>query len=887
MKPHAPGTSKYLQQITFMKTPCRFRRFVQLLAVGGLLAVACNTNATVIVQGSGSSYVAFEGDTTGTIIAGTPESWVSTNEPTASAGTALYADGTNSTGNSPHSFAQYSVRFATAGTYYLYYRWRADPARTAGDAFTANSFQVANTFGAFSTPGDLTPFHVAASNGGSAPTDNVFDWSREADTAIYTVTPTDVSSATPLIFTIGTREAGMTIDRFVFSTEAALTDAQLDALANSGTTPTAPQLARAVGSAALNAVTVTFTRPLAAASVSAANFAINNGLTVSSATVDIDDARIVQLTTSAQAQGTSYTITVNGVTDTSGTPIAPNSTINFTAWRITAGWALKEIYFGITGTTVADLTAAPNYPAKPDRVQWVKGFQLNQDPLTDNYGARLTAFFNPQTTGNYEFFINDDDEAELQLSTDPSEANLASLGVSPLTAPPFAEPPFATSPGSLTSGQRYLLRGLLKQGGGDVYLNVAARLQGSGTPPASLPVLGGNLISAFVNPDIGNVTFTQQPTNITTTAGSRARFAVKVTANESPIYYQWRANGTDIPGATRSVYTTPVLTTGDSGKTYTCVVSVAGKDTLSSSATLTVGSGVPSNLQPYLGLNFVGGGTFGGDALSNVDVAGVVMQENWNNLNGFAFDPVATPITLVDASGVNTPVTLTATATEVWYTGTRAVGDADGALLQGFINAQALTDPVIFTLNNVPTATYNVLVYSIGFDFTPNYFQGYSVTGSGAYPTYHGKAETGLNFINNPAFRRMVNQTPGSADTGNYVQFDNVSPAADGSLVVSVTWEPADPGISNGHQPAINAIQLIKVLPITQQPTLGATKGAQAGTLTISWPASAAGFRLESSAALGSQASWTTVSGSPNPITGAGSLNVTISGNTQFYRLRQ
>jgi hypothetical protein len=678
----------------------------------------------------------------------------------------------------------------------------------------------------------------------------------------------------------------MTIDRFVFSTEAALTDAQLDALPNSGTTPTAPQLAGAVGSATLDTVTVTFTRPLDAASVSASDFTANNGLTVNNSVVDVDDARIVRLTTTAQTQATVYTVTVNGVTDTSGTPVAPNSTINFTAWRLAAGWALKEIYFGITGTTVADLTGATNYPAKPDRVQWVKGFQLNQDPLTDNYGARLTAFFNPQKSGNYEFFINNDDEAELQLSIDQSEANLASLGISPLTTPPFAEPPFAASSGSLTSGQRHLLRGLLKQGGGDVYLNVAARLQGSGTPPASLPVLGGNLISAFVNPDIGNVTFTQQPANVTTTAGSRARFAVKVTANESPIYYQWRANGTDIPGATRSVYTTPVLTTGDS-KTYTCAVSVAGKDTVSNSATLTVGSGVPSNLQPYLGLNFVGGGTFGGDALSTVDVAGVVQQENWNNLNGFAFDPVATPIPLVDAAGVSAPVTLTATAMEVWYTGTRAVGDADGALMQGFINAQALTDPVIFTLSNVPAGTYNVLVYSTGFDFTPNYFQGYSITGNGAYPTFHGKAETGLNFINNPAYRRMVNQTPGNADTGNYVQFDNVSPATDGSLVISVSWEPADPGISNGHQPAINAIQLVKVLPVTQQPTLGAAKGAQAGTLTISWPASAAGFLLESSSALGSQASWTTVSGSPNPIAGAGSLNITISGNTQFYRLHK
>src|SRR6185503_12081328 len=75
--------------------------------------------------------------------------------------------------------------------------------------------------------------HVSGSNAGSAPTDNVFDWTREADTATYEVGQAQLG--TPLIFTIGTREAGMTFDRFIFSTDGNLTDAQLDALINSDT----------------------------------------------------------------------------------------------------------------------------------------------------------------------------------------------------------------------------------------------------------------------------------------------------------------------------------------------------------------------------------------------------------------------------------------------------------------------------------------------------------------------------------------------------------------------------------------------------------------------------------------------------------------------------
>jgi hypothetical protein len=847
-----------------------------------------NTDTDQVIQDPGTTFTAFEADgVKATLIAGTPESWVSTNDATASGGTTLYASGTNSTGTSPHSFAQYSIKFAAQGSYFLYYRWRADPARTGNDAFTANSAQIANTFGAFSTPGDLTPFHVSASNPpSSAPTDNVYSWTREADGTEYIVGATEVAG--PVVFTLGTREAGMMIDRLVFSTEPALTGPQLDALANSGVQAVAPQIKSAVASVALTTLTVSFTRPLASGTVAATNFTISGGVTVSAAALDPDDARFVNLTTSAQTPGTVYTLTVNNVTDTGGTAIAPNSTATFTAWKVVSGWALKEVYFGITGDTVADLTGAAKYPAKPDRVQWVKGFQLNQDPLTDNYGARLTTFFTPQTAGAYEFFIYNDNEAELSLSPNESAAGLVSIGLSPATPPPFADTPIGVSP-ALGSGQRYLLQGLLKQGTGDVYVDVAVRPQGSSTSPASLPILGGNQIATWVNPDLGVVKFDQPLSNVTTTAGSRAQFSARVTTTESPIYYQWRVNGTAIPGATLRTYVTPVLSVADSGKTYDLLVSVSGKDTASNTATLTVNPGQPSNIQPYLGINFVGGGTLGGASLGAVDVAGSVQQENWNNLTGFTFDQVP----LLDAAAGTTPVTISTDPApnapiEVWYSGTKSLNDGDGFLLQGFLSANASLEPVNFRLNNVPAGTYNVLVYSMGFDFTANYFQAYSVTGAASYPTYHGKAETGLIYNSSPAFRRITTTTTNAPGGGNYVQFDNVSPAADGSLLISVTWEPPDPTINNTHQPAINAIQLAQVTAATPTPPSLTAKLGAAGTLSLSWSDLAAGFTLQSSATLAAGAAWAPVPGAPSPITAAGSINVSAAGSaSQFYRLKK
>ncbi len=843
------------------------------------LDATANSDTSIVAQGGSDAFVAFEAETKGTFINGTQTFWVSTNDATASASGALYIEGTTANGTAPHSFVQYQIKFSQPGSYRLYYRWRADAARTVADQFTGNSCFIPNKLGAFSTPGDQINLHVGQSNTGTqAPGDNVYDWQLEPDTATYTVSQSDVDAGVPLVFSVGTREAGFMIDRFVFSPDATLTDAALDALPNSGAKVLGPEIAKAVSSATLDTVLVTFTRALDPATVSAGKFTLN-GVQVNSATIDADDARKVHLTTSAQTQGTVYTLTVNNVSDTSGNAIAANSHLNFTAWKLVSGWATTEIYLNITGTTVDDLKNAPAYQARiPDEIRWVKGFQLNNDPRSPNMGAQISALFSPQVSEAYNFYVNNDNEAELLLSSDQTEAGLQSLGVFPLSPPVFDDAIVAQS-SSLSASQKYLLVGLVKSDGGDVYLNVAAQPSTSATPAASLPVLGGSSISTFVNPDLGNVTFTQQPVSVTTTVGGRASFSVKANATEAPVYYQWRVNGTDIPGATRPVYVTPVLASGDSAKTYTVVVSVAGKDTVSSGATLTVNPGQPSNLQPYIGINFVGGGDQLPGPLTPVDVAGAVLQENWNNLTGFQFDQAA----LVDASGAPTPVTLSAQATEHWYSGTIGAGSANGVMLQGFIDTAAATDPFPITLNNIPAGNYDVIVYSVGFPFQATYLEGFELTGGGTYPTYHVNAESGLQFNANPAFRRMSSTDPANRASGNYVQFDNVTPAADGSLVISTTWESTEAG--NGHQPAVNGIQLVKVNPVSAQPTVVAIR--QGSTLVISWDAAAVGFTLESSAALGTAASWTPVTGTPNPITAAGTANISTSGQAGFYRLRK
>ena len=64
-----------------MKTKCLICLVVVMTAVMMPLL-----QAVTVIQSTGSSYAAFEADTVATIIARTPESWVSTNDVTASGG---------------------------------------------------------------------------------------------------------------------------------------------------------------------------------------------------------------------------------------------------------------------------------------------------------------------------------------------------------------------------------------------------------------------------------------------------------------------------------------------------------------------------------------------------------------------------------------------------------------------------------------------------------------------------------------------------------------------------------------------------------------------------------------------------------------------------------
>ncbi len=806
-----------------------------------------NSDTDTLVQGPTDSFVAFQAERISSILPGTPTSWIVTNDATALGSKALYQAGVNQTAT-PASFAYYTLKFSTPGTYSIYYRWRADKTFTDRDPNSANSFRLPVDFGDLPADPTSTNFVTSSVNNQVAvPAANSYNVWEDSQT--YTVTPAEIAAGTPLIFKIGTREAGMFIDRFVFSTNSALSEGDFNALPDSGT-KTVPRALAAVGSATHDTVKVSFDKPLSSAAADPSHFKISRGLAVLGAVLDPVTVKDIYLTTAPQTPGTNYVITINGIIDVTGGVIAPNSTLAFTAWALSDGWVTREFYLDVNtnnaGGGVADLLADVKYPNSPNSKDIAYGFRINYEPSGNNYGARVRAYFKPPTSGTYIFYAYNDAAVTVNLSSDDTEANLTQLLDSPSVQTVFDPSVSGTTP-PLVAGQRYLLEALFRQETGSALMGLAAQLQSDPTPPAQLPVLGGSWISTWVNPDAGVISITQQPIDSTAPEAGRATFSVGASTPNPPLYYQWQSNGVDIPNATRAKYTTPVLKDTDSGQSYGVIVRAAGASITSRLANLTVGPSVPSPLAPYVGINFVassanGTGGVNGGALFPNDVTGVVPQGNFNNVG----TGTATDLALSDSDGNPTPVTLNYSNLSLVTTGA-GNDDAEHALFQSYLHSG--NQPLAISLNNVPAVgTYSVILYSVGFSFNATYEQDVSLVGGSTYPTLYVQAQDANQYAATNGFRRMTSTDPSNrGPVGNYVQFDNVTPASDGSLSITITPQSTNTG--SGYLPPLNAIQLVKsvALPpalVLAQPTLG-TAG-----LTLNWSGGSGPFLVQYKAAL-------------------------------------
>lgn len=358
---------------------------------------------------------------------------------------------------------------------------------------------------------------------------------------------------------------------------------------------TSPTLVRATGSQYYNTVALTFSETLDPESASCpAYYTINNGVGVLAANLDASRTKVSLLTT-PQSQNVTYTVTVNNVRDASGAGnvIAPNSTINFMGWGIGGCGLLVETFTNIAGTAVLNLQTDQKYVLNlPDSVGYANrfiagpiGWPVITDSGMNNYGVRVSGLFMPPSNGLYRFYIRGDDGTQLFMNTNGPDASGRVLiarndganssafdnGVNNITGQPSSASPII----SLSQGTLYYMEGLMKEGGGGDYMQVAMRA----VDPNSLLIIGSvpaiNVVQEIIPASFftvwGDMNLHQfivnsaPPTDITVDENERVTLELDATILPesllSAVCYQWQKLNpetsafTNIAGANQASFT--------------------------------------------------------------------------------------------------------------------------------------------------------------------------------------------------------------------------------------------------------------------------------------------------------------------------------------------
>jgi hypothetical protein len=239
------------------------------------------------------------------------------------------------------------------------------------------------------------------------------------------------------------------------------------------TTP--PVLTGAATTGYADELVLTFDEPLEAASATQArHYAIDKGISVGTATL-AGDRRTVTLTTSELTEGQTYTVSVAGVRDRARQPNAVPAGTSVKILHTLAGYVLREVWTGVSGVEISDLTSYAKFPAAPAIVDKLTQFHA---PVNwgDEYGTRIRGYLRPTETAEYTFWIASDDASELWLSPDDQPRNKTKIAHVPgwTREKQWTKFPAQKSePVRLEAGRRYYIEALQKEQGGGDSLSVA------------------------------------------------------------------------------------------------------------------------------------------------------------------------------------------------------------------------------------------------------------------------------------------------------------------------------------------------------------------------------------------------------------------------------
>ena len=273
----------------------------------------------------------------------------------------------------------------------------------------------------------------------------------------------------------------------------------------------------------------------------------------------------------------------------------------------------------IMGTDVYLLTLDPNFPNTPDMTSFMAGMNSRSifpDDSHDQYGARMTGWFTPSATGDYNFYIRSDDASELDLSTDATTNNLVQVAFEAGCCNPFMAPgnsQTTATPIHMIGGQKYAIQILFKEGTGNDYVQVAVQSATGTTPAASLLPLASTMISSMADPSGASLTITNQPAAASTPENVGVSFSLGLSAvtpygqytggdgtptntlasalgtkKQITPFYQWFTNGIEVAGQNGATYDIPWPKKDQNGMKVKCYVAVPGIPLYSSEVMLTV-----------------------------------------------------------------------------------------------------------------------------------------------------------------------------------------------------------------------------------------------------------------------------------------------------------
>ena len=162
-----------------------------------------------------------------------------------------------------------------------------------------------------------------------------------------------------------------------------------------------------------------------------------------------------------------------------------------------------------------------------------------------------------------------------------------------------------------------------------------------------------------LNPPSPNPLFQVQPQSISVPEGDPATFTASA-AGSQPISYQWRLNGSNIPGATQPSFSIAATTFAQNGEQYSVIATNSFGSTTSATAVLTV---IPSNQPPTASLTIDSTSgdaplTVNLDASASDDSDGSIVSYDWDFGDGTTGSGVQVSKTF---AGGNFTITLTVT----------------------------------------------------------------------------------------------------------------------------------------------------------------------------------------------------------------------------------